>query len=168
MDFVHSIWGVNCGGGECATHYIVRFYFDRAVLLALRWFQIYQCDAVIGESVFVHVEFVISIVRNRAFLNASVAEIKKKRKENRKQINKKRRHVHLFLLFFPNGFKFMLFLRYVYLLQVSEISMPGILAASVFSAQNGEMLVFYQNSRLLILLCFTSGICRLICIKILF
>ncbi|KAH6774401.1 transporter associated with antigen processing protein 1 [Perilla frutescens var. hirtella] len=42
---------------------------------------------------------------------------------------------------------------------VSEISMPGILAGSVFSAQNGEMLVFYQNSRLLIFLCFTSGIC---------
>ncbi|XP_057768926.1 ABC transporter B family member 26, chloroplastic-like isoform X2 [Salvia miltiorrhiza] len=42
---------------------------------------------------------------------------------------------------------------------VSEISLPGILAASVFSAQNGEMLVFYQNSWLLILLCFTSGIC---------
>ncbi|KAL1536481.1 ABC transporter B family member 26, chloroplastic-like isoform X3 [Salvia divinorum] len=42
---------------------------------------------------------------------------------------------------------------------VSEISMPGILAASVFSAQNGEMLVFYQNSWLLILLCVTSGIC---------
>ncbi|GFP93456.1 ABC transporter b family member 26 chloroplastic [Phtheirospermum japonicum] len=42
---------------------------------------------------------------------------------------------------------------------VSEISMPGILTASVFSAQNGEMLVLYQNSRLLIFLCFTSGIC---------
>ncbi|XP_047956660.1 ABC transporter B family member 26, chloroplastic-like isoform X1 [Salvia hispanica] len=42
---------------------------------------------------------------------------------------------------------------------VSEITMPGILAASVFSAQNGEMLVFYQNSWLLILLCITSGIC---------
>ncbi|XP_042030128.1 ABC transporter B family member 26, chloroplastic-like isoform X2 [Salvia splendens] len=42
---------------------------------------------------------------------------------------------------------------------VSEITIPGILAASVFSAQNGEMLVFYQNSWLLILLCITSGIC---------
>ncbi|PIN01196.1 Peptide-transporting ATPase [Handroanthus impetiginosus] len=42
---------------------------------------------------------------------------------------------------------------------VSEISMPGILTASVFSAQNGDMLVFYQNSKLLIFLCFTSGIC---------
>lgn len=50
--------------------------------------------------------------------------------------------------------------------QVSEISMPGILATSVFSAQNGEMLVFYRNSRLLIFLCFTSGISRLIYIKI--
>lgn len=44
--------------------------------------------------------------------------------------------------------------------------MPGILAASVFSAQNGEMLVFNQKSRLLIFLCFTSGISRLIYIKI--
>ncbi|KAL8043794.1 hypothetical protein ABFX02_08G007900 [Erythranthe guttata] len=42
---------------------------------------------------------------------------------------------------------------------VSEISMPGILTATVFSAQNGDMLVFYQNSQLLIWLCFTSGIC---------
>ncbi|KAL3629181.1 hypothetical protein CASFOL_026403 [Castilleja foliolosa] len=42
---------------------------------------------------------------------------------------------------------------------VSEISMPGILTAAVFSAQNGEMSVLYQNSRLLIFLCFTSGIC---------
>ncbi|KAI3474917.1 hypothetical protein Pfo_030228 [Paulownia fortunei] len=42
---------------------------------------------------------------------------------------------------------------------VSEISMPGILTASVFSAQNGEMLVLYQNSQRLIFLCITSGIC---------
>ncbi|KAL8475388.1 hypothetical protein ACS0TY_028161 [Phlomoides rotata] len=42
---------------------------------------------------------------------------------------------------------------------VSEISIPGILAASVFSAQNGEMSVLYQNSRLLMFLCITSGIC---------
>lgn len=46
------------------------------------------------------------------------------------------------------------------LLQVSEILMPGILTALVFSVQKGEMLVFYQNSQLLVLLCFTSGICR--------
>ncbi|GER29508.1 ABC transporter B family member [Striga asiatica] len=44
---------------------------------------------------------------------------------------------------------------------VSEISMPGILAASVFSAQNGEMLVLVQNSRLMVILCLTSGICSL-------
>ncbi|XP_051141007.1 ABC transporter B family member 26, chloroplastic-like isoform X2 [Andrographis paniculata] len=41
---------------------------------------------------------------------------------------------------------------------LSEISMPGILTAAVFSAQNGETLVFYQHTRFLILLCFTSGI----------
>ncbi|CAA0824535.1 ABC transporter B family member 26-chloroplastic [Striga hermonthica] len=42
---------------------------------------------------------------------------------------------------------------------LSEISIPGILAASIFSAQNGEMLVFVRNSRLLVFLCLTSGIC---------
>ncbi|KAK4417807.1 ABC transporter B family member 26, chloroplastic [Sesamum alatum] len=42
---------------------------------------------------------------------------------------------------------------------LSEISMPGILTASIFSAQNGEALVFYKKSRLLVFLCFTSGIC---------
>lgn len=42
---------------------------------------------------------------------------------------------------------------------LSEISMPSILAASIFSAQNGETLVFSRNALLLVLLCFTSGIC---------
>ncbi|XP_021890353.1 ABC transporter B family member 26, chloroplastic-like isoform X2 [Carica papaya] len=42
---------------------------------------------------------------------------------------------------------------------VSEISMPSILAASIFSAQRGEAGAFSKNLRLLIVLCFTSGIC---------
>lgn len=42
---------------------------------------------------------------------------------------------------------------------LSEISIPSLLAASIFSAQSGEALVFSRNSRLLLLLCFTSGIC---------
>ncbi|OVA20624.1 ABC transporter [Macleaya cordata] len=42
---------------------------------------------------------------------------------------------------------------------LSEISIPHFLAASIFSAQNGETAVFYRNARLLVVLCFTSGIC---------
>ncbi|KAL5572785.1 hypothetical protein UlMin_022382 [Ulmus minor] len=42
---------------------------------------------------------------------------------------------------------------------LSEISMPSILAASVFSAQRGETAVFLRNSKLLALLCVSSGIC---------
>lgn len=42
---------------------------------------------------------------------------------------------------------------------LSEISMPNLLAACIFSAQNGESMVFYKNSQLLMLLCLTSGVC---------
>ncbi|KAL3526386.1 hypothetical protein ACH5RR_011042 [Cinchona calisaya] len=42
---------------------------------------------------------------------------------------------------------------------LSEISMPSILAASIFSAQSGNWVVFRRNSKLLLVLCFTSGIC---------
>ncbi|XP_058188176.1 ABC transporter B family member 26, chloroplastic-like [Rhododendron vialii] len=42
---------------------------------------------------------------------------------------------------------------------LSEISIPNILAASVFSAQSGETVVFCRNSQLLLFLCLTSGIC---------
>ncbi|XP_031286506.1 ABC transporter B family member 26, chloroplastic-like [Pistacia vera] len=42
---------------------------------------------------------------------------------------------------------------------VSEISMPSLLAASVFSAQRGETMVFLRSSRFLLMLCVTSGIC---------
>ncbi|KAK6930963.1 ABC transporter-like, ATP-binding domain [Dillenia turbinata] len=42
---------------------------------------------------------------------------------------------------------------------LSEISIPHFLTASVFTAQSGEIAVFHQNVRLLILLCITSGIC---------
>lgn len=44
---------------------------------------------------------------------------------------------------------------------LSEISIPHFLTASIFTAQSGEITVFHQNVRLLILLCITSGICRL-------
>lgn len=43
---------------------------------------------------------------------------------------------------------------------VAEISIPSILAASIFSAQSGNWEVFQRNSKLLVFLCFTSGICR--------
>ncbi|KAF9626258.1 hypothetical protein IFM89_031650 [Coptis chinensis] len=42
---------------------------------------------------------------------------------------------------------------------LSEISIPHYLTASIFSAQSGSSVVFKGNARLLILLCFTSGIC---------
>ncbi|WJX81252.1 ABC transporter B member 26, chloroplastic [Trifolium repens] len=42
---------------------------------------------------------------------------------------------------------------------LSEITMPSILAASIFSAQSGETVVFSRNAMFLVLLCFTSGIC---------
>ncbi|KAJ1704146.1 hypothetical protein LUZ63_003925 [Rhynchospora breviuscula] len=40
----------------------------------------------------------------------------------------------------------------------SEICIPHFLAASIFAAQNGGAL-FYNNAKLLVLLCLTSGIC---------
>ncbi|KAI3985660.1 hypothetical protein MKX01_033943 [Papaver californicum] len=40
-----------------------------------------------------------------------------------------------------------------------EISIPHFLAASIFSAQKGETMVFYRNAQFLVVLCFTSGIC---------
>ncbi|XP_059445534.1 ABC transporter B family member 26, chloroplastic [Corylus avellana] len=42
---------------------------------------------------------------------------------------------------------------------LSEISVPHYLTASIFSAQSGDIAVFHRNVRLLVLLCFTSGIC---------
>ncbi|CAI8604183.1 unnamed protein product [Vicia faba] len=42
---------------------------------------------------------------------------------------------------------------------LSEITMPSILAASIFSAQSGETAAFSRNAMFLVLLCFTSGIC---------
>ncbi|GLT65137.1 hypothetical protein SLA2020_375870 [Shorea laevis] len=42
---------------------------------------------------------------------------------------------------------------------VSEISMPSILAASIFSAESRAAAQFHRNARLLIMLCITSGIC---------
>ncbi|XP_041008594.1 ABC transporter B family member 26, chloroplastic-like isoform X1 [Juglans microcarpa x Juglans regia] len=42
---------------------------------------------------------------------------------------------------------------------LSEISIPSVLAASIFSAQSGETMLFSRNSQFLVILCFTSGIC---------
>ncbi|KAK3028181.1 hypothetical protein RJ639_039464, partial [Escallonia herrerae] len=44
---------------------------------------------------------------------------------------------------------------------LSEISIPHFLTASIFTAQSGNVTVFHRNVRLLVLLCITSGICRL-------
>jgi len=49
---------------------------------------------------------------------------------------------------------------FVLFVQVSEISIPHFLTASIFSAQGGDIKVFHGNVRLLIILCVTSGICR--------
>lgn len=42
---------------------------------------------------------------------------------------------------------------------LSEITMPSILAASIFSAQSGETVAFSRNALFLLVLCLTSGIC---------
>ncbi|OMO59293.1 hypothetical protein CCACVL1_24948 [Corchorus capsularis] len=47
----------------------------------------------------------------------------------------------------------------LFIAAVSEISMPRILAASVFSANNGESAAFFRSSRMLIVLLIISGIC---------
>lgn len=46
------------------------------------------------------------------------------------------------------------------MLQLSEISIPSILAESIFAAQSGDAVVFYRNSKILAFLCISSGICR--------
>ncbi|KAK3032071.1 hypothetical protein RJ639_036285 [Escallonia herrerae] len=43
----------------------------------------------------------------------------------------------------------------------AEISIPNLLASSIFSAQNGETVAFHKTSQLMVFLCFISGICRL-------
>lgn len=49
-----------------------------------------------------------------------------------------------------------------YLFQLSDISMPSILASSIFSAESGKTDMFYRSSNLLVLLCLTTGIFRFI------
>jgi hypothetical protein len=44
-------------------------------------------------------------------------------------------------------------------LQLAEIAIPHLLAASIFSAQNGGA-VFYRNAKLLVVLCLISGVFR--------
>ena len=46
-------------------------------------------------------------------------------------------------------------------LQLAEIAIPHLLAASIFSAQNGGA-VFYRNAKLLVVLCLVSGVFRLV------
>lgn len=47
----------------------------------------------------------------------------------------------------------------LFLASLSDISIPHFLAASIFSAQSGYSATFYKNAKVLILLCFSSGIC---------
>jgi hypothetical protein len=56
---------------------------------------------------------------------------------------------------------FHLLVKCFVIVQFSEICIPHFLAASIFAAQNGGAL-FYNNAKLLVLLCLTSGICRLV------
>ncbi|KAL5122491.1 ABC transporter B family member 26, chloroplastic [Glycine soja] len=42
---------------------------------------------------------------------------------------------------------------------ISEISIPHLLTASIFSAQSADLTVYHRNVRLLVLLCVASGIC---------
>ena len=47
-----------------------------------------------------------------------------------------------------------------FLVQLSEISIPHFLTASIFTAQSGEIAVFRRNVSLMVLLCIVAGICR--------
>lgn len=42
------------------------------------------------------------------------------------------------------------------------MSIPNFLAGSIFSAEKGNAILFHKNARLLVILCFTSGICRFV------
>ncbi|XP_064937014.1 ABC transporter B family member 26, chloroplastic-like isoform X2 [Musa acuminata AAA Group] len=57
--------------------------------------------------------------------------------------------------------RLVIFLAFASLLfaALSEVSIPHFLTASIFSAQTHESMMFYRNARLLVLLCFISGIC---------
>ncbi|THU71083.1 hypothetical protein C4D60_Mb08t31810 [Musa balbisiana] len=58
--------------------------------------------------------------------------------------------------------RLVIFLAFASLLfaALSEVSIPHFLTASIFSAQTHESMMFYRNARLLVLLCFISGIFR--------
>lgn len=45
-------------------------------------------------------------------------------------------------------------------LQLSDLCIPHFLTASIFSAQSGEAILFYRNTKILLLLCLSSGIFR--------
>ncbi|KAH7510678.1 hypothetical protein FEM48_ZijujUnG0099400 [Ziziphus jujuba var. spinosa] len=55
--------------------------------------------------------------------------------------------------------RWVIFVGALIIAALSEISMPSILTVSKFSSQNGETTVFTRKSQLLVILCFTSGIC---------
>lgn len=48
------------------------------------------------------------------------------------------------------------------MLQLSEISIPHYLTASIFSAESSKTALFHQNVRLLVMLCIMAGVCRLL------
>ncbi|KAL0336097.1 UNVERIFIED_CONTAM: ABC transporter B family member 26, chloroplastic [Sesamum radiatum] len=62
------------------------------------------------------------------------------------------------LSFMPFPIVFLI-LNWILVVQLSEISIPHYLTASIFSAKSSTIALFHQNVRLLVLLCITAGIC---------
>ncbi|CAB4305667.1 unnamed protein product [Prunus armeniaca] len=60
-----------------------------------------------------------------------------------------------------HGSRWVIFVAFTSLIiaALSEISIPSILAESIFAAQSGDAVVFSRNSKFLAFLCITSGIC---------
>lgn len=60
-----------------------------------------------------------------------------------------------------HGSRWVIFVAFTSLIiaALSEISIPSILAESIFAAQSGDAVVFSRNSKILAFLCITSGIC---------
>ncbi|ONI19688.1 hypothetical protein PRUPE_3G291900 [Prunus persica] len=60
-----------------------------------------------------------------------------------------------------HGSRWVIFVAFTSLIiaALSEISIPSILAESIFAAQSGDAVVFYRNSKILAFLCISSGIC---------
>ncbi|PQQ13190.1 ABC transporter B family member 26 chloroplastic-like [Prunus yedoensis var. nudiflora] len=60
-----------------------------------------------------------------------------------------------------HGSRWVIFVAFTSLIiaALSEISIPSILAESIFAAQSSDAVVFSRNSKILAFLCITSGIC---------